>query len=98
MFIASNDFFLSLFISFMYVFSFSLPPPSLFSFQSDEAEANKLRAKIIEIRQEVHKQTEEEVSKRWVFEEGVSHVLCTIQLKTCFLFNTLCELTQYTEL
>lgn len=39
--------------------------------KSDEVEANKLRAKIIEIRQAIHKQTEEEVSKRWAFEEGI---------------------------
>ncbi|XP_014790338.1 pre-mRNA-processing factor 39 isoform X1 [Octopus bimaculoides] len=39
--------------------------------KSDEVEANKLRAKIIEIRQAVHKETEEEVSKRWAFEEGI---------------------------
>lgn len=39
--------------------------------KSDEAEANKLRAKIIEIREVIHKQTEEEVSKRWAFEEGI---------------------------
>ncbi|GAB1599276.1 pre-mRNA-processing factor 39-like isoform X1 [Argonauta hians] len=39
--------------------------------KSDEAEANKLRTKIIEIRQAAHKETEEEVSKRWAFEEGI---------------------------
>jgi len=38
---------------------------------SDETETEALRNKIIELRRVVHKANEEEVSKRWTFEEGV---------------------------
>lgn len=43
--------------------------------QVTDAELPALRAKIIETRQAVHKSTEEEVSKRWAFEEAVSLLL-----------------------
>ena len=44
----------------------------IFPQQIDEEETKALREKIIETRRAVHKSTEEEVSKRWSYEEGVS--------------------------
>ncbi|XP_064599898.1 pre-mRNA-processing factor 39-like [Liolophura sinensis] len=46
-------------------------PPGLDSSKVTDAELPALRAKIIETRQAVHKLTEEEVSKRWAFEEAI---------------------------
>ena len=43
-------------------------------FQGDEEEVKVIREKIIEMRQAVHKKTEEEVSRRWGYEEGVSYL------------------------
>lgn len=40
--------------------------------KSDDDEAGKLRDRIISVREEVFKKTEDEVSKRWNFEEAVS--------------------------
>lgn len=40
--------------------------------QVDEDEMKALRDKILDSRRAVHKRTEEEVSKRWSYEEGVS--------------------------
>jgi hypothetical protein len=41
-------------------------------FQSDDKEIAAIREKAIEKRKKVFSQTEQEVSKRWAFEEGVS--------------------------
>ena len=41
-------------------------------FQGDAEEAMKVREKIIRLREMVFKANEEEISKRWTFEEGVS--------------------------
>ncbi len=38
----------------------------------DEEETKLLRDRVLETRRAVHKKTEEEVSKRWSYEEGVS--------------------------
>lgn len=40
--------------------------------KSDDDEAGKLRDRIISVREEIFKKTEDEVSKRWNFEEAVS--------------------------
>ena len=42
------------------------------SLQLDDDEVQLIRQKIIEIRQSWHKLNEEEVVKRWAFEEAVS--------------------------
>ena len=39
-------------------------------------EIENMRHKVIELRQEVFNQNEQEVSKRWAFEEGVSTDIC----------------------
>ena len=41
-------------------------------FQSDDKEITLIKEKAIENRKKVYSQTEQEVSKRWSFEEGVS--------------------------
>lgn len=43
--------------------------------KSDDDEAGKLRDRIISVREEIFKKTEDEVSKRWNFEEAVSNSL-----------------------
>ena len=43
----------------------------MFVLQND-AETKAVREKIIELRTQVYKKTEQEVSLRWTFEEGVS--------------------------
>jgi len=40
--------------------------------QLDDDEVGLIRQKVIEIRQSWHKRNEEEVTKRWAFEETVS--------------------------
>ena len=45
----------------------------------DEEEVSLLRQKIIEIRQGWHQKNEEEVARRWNFEEGVSAVMFSMQ-------------------
>ena len=65
--------------------------------QTDDEEITALREKIIELRQVIHKQTEEEVSKRWYFEEGVRTVFyhlifcfystMTPDLYYCYIFT-----------
>ena len=41
-------------------------------FQQVEAENEAIRKKVLESRTAVYRQTEQEVSKRWAYEEGVS--------------------------
>lgn len=43
--------------------------------KSDDDEVGKFRDRIISVREEVFKKTEDEVSKRWNFEEVVSNLL-----------------------
>lgn len=43
--------------------------------KSDDDEAGKLRDRVISVREEIFKKTEDEVSKRWNFEEAVSSSL-----------------------
>lgn len=40
----------------------------------------KVRDKVLKLREEVFKQNEEEVSKRWIYEEGVSYCYYTSSL------------------
>ena len=56
--------------------------------QGDAEEAMKLREKIISIREVWFKQNEEEISKRWAFEEGVCLNTVPINLKRiwCLIF------------
>jgi len=54
---------------------------SVISLQMDDDEVALLRQKIIEIRSGWHKRNEEEVMKRWAFEELVS-----------FRFRHLCDI------
>ena len=39
--------------------------------QGDEEEIKAIREKILELRKAIHQRTEEEVSRRWGYEEGV---------------------------
>ncbi len=40
--------------------------------QASDEETKAIRERVIELRRVIHQSTEEEVSKRWAFEEGVS--------------------------
>lgn len=42
--------------------------------QGSDDEAMKVRDKVLKLREVLFKQNEEEVSKRWIYEEGVSGV------------------------
>ena len=60
----------------------NLPPKTTkkhrFLLKVDEEEIKALRERMLETRRMVHKVTEEEVSKRWSYEEGVSLVMAYI--------------------
>ena len=66
----------------------NLPPKKhqkpRFLLKVDEEEIKALRERMLETRRVVHKVTEEEVSKRWSYEEGVSLVVAYVYY-LCFV-------------
>jgi len=56
----------------LHTVSGTIPYCNLCSLQMDDDEVGLVRQKVIEIRQSWHKRNEEEVTKRWTFEEAVS--------------------------
>ena len=55
--------------------------------QVDEEEIKALRDRLLETRRAVHKVTEEEVSKRWSYEEGVSLMFARFKYHTDFILR-----------
>ena len=54
---------------------FTFVVPIQYYLQVEDSEAPRIREKVIAIRQVVHLRNQEEVSKRWTFEESVSLII-----------------------